>query len=230
MVEGTGAPPAQQSVAQTGQTDQSTGSQNPPTLAPPTQQGEAQTGDEAEEIKDPAAFLRAHRELQARAKTQANRLAQLEAAHQKAEDAKLSETDRQAQLIADLQAKESTLQAQIRERTVRYEIAVASQKLGIVDPDAAYRLLDRDALEFDDAGEPTNTERVLTALLKARPFLQAAAGPPVVSGTTNSASRARGPEGARIYRASELSDPAFFRAHREDIGRAMNEGRVISDQ
>jgi hypothetical protein len=46
-----------------------------------------------------------------------------------------------------------------------------SAKLGIVDPDAAYRLLDKGAIEYGDDGKPTNTEALLVAMLKERPYL-----------------------------------------------------------
>lgn len=151
-----------------------------------------------------------------------------------AEDAKLSEQERLSKRVQELESRESSLQQAVRERTLRYEVVVEAQKLGIVDPDAAYRLMDQKALEFDDDGTPTNTETVLARLIKARPWLQhstsAPGAQPPTFGPTNPSTRGRGPDGARIYRASELNDPTFFQANRADITRAMNEGRVLPDQ
>jgi len=55
-------------------------------------------------------------------------------------------------------------------------VMLAASKLGIVDPDAAFRLLDTASLEFDDNGQPKDVERALKALLSNKPYLAAGAG------------------------------------------------------
>lgn len=50
---------------------------------------------------------------------------------------------------------------------------LAAQKLNIVDPDAAYRLLDTSSLEFDDSGQPKDIEKALKTLLANKPYLAA---------------------------------------------------------
>lgn len=51
------------------------------------------------------------------------------------------------------------------------EITAKAAKLGIVDTDAAYRLLDHDQLEYDESGRPTNVEKMLVEMLKERTWL-----------------------------------------------------------
>jgi hypothetical protein len=46
-----------------------------------------------------------------------------------------------------------------------------ARELGIIDPDAAYRLLDLAEVEYDETGRPTNIERLLRDLVRKRPYL-----------------------------------------------------------
>lgn len=72
---------------------------------------------------------------------------------------------------AELQRMEQQWQDRLRQQGVRSEVAMASAKLGVVDPEAAYRLLDTDDLDFDDKGQPTNVEAALKNLIRERPWL-----------------------------------------------------------
>ncbi len=88
-----------------------------------------------------------------------------------AEDANKSELakaqERAAQLekqLADAAEKQKALMTQS-------DITAKAAKLGIIDPDAAYKLLNRSELEYGDDGAPTNTETLLVALLKDKPYL-----------------------------------------------------------
>ena len=75
--------------------------------------------------------------------------------------------ERAAQLekqLADAAEKQKALVTQ-------NDIAAKAAKLGIIDPDAAYRLLDTSKLEYAEDGKPSNTEVLLQALLKDKPYL-----------------------------------------------------------
>ena len=69
------------------------------------------------------------------------------------------------------QQAEERWQARLREQGVRSEVAMVSARLGVVDPEAAFRLLDTDDLDFDDKGQPTNVEAALKNLIRERPWL-----------------------------------------------------------
>lgn len=69
------------------------------------------------------------------------------------------------------QQHEQQWQERLRQQGVRSEVAMASAKLGIVDAEAAYRLLDTNDLDFDDKGNPTNVEQALKNLTRERPWL-----------------------------------------------------------
>lgn len=111
------------------------------------------------------------RKLRAEAAEYRKRLRDLEQAVKKHEEAKLSETERLQRRLAELEAERATWQREVQERVLRYETMLAAGRLGVVDPEAAYRLLDLSLLEYDDDGRPTNLEAALRALLKDKPYL-----------------------------------------------------------
>jgi len=130
--------------------------------------------EEAKKLRSEAAGLR-------------RRLKELEDAKRAAEDAKLSEAERLQNRLAELEREQAMYQQERQERTVRYEVMLAASRLGIVDPEAAYRLLDVADLEFEDDGRPKNVEQALRALIKAKPYLARPVAP-----ETNVTNPARG--------------------------------------
>jgi myosin heavy subunit len=125
------------------------------------------------------------------------RMAKLEKKLAEEEKKKLSDSERTQVELQETKDELAKLQADLDQRSqlsreVQLEADVVKiavlPDLGIVDPDAAYKLLDRDALEFDDeTGRATNIREVLDALVEERPYLVATGEkkPPKV-GATNS--------------------------------------------
>lgn len=209
--------------------------------APPTQPtaGEAQSGDDAEEIKDPGALLRSYRALQAAEKTQRNRLAQLEAAAKRAEDAKLSDQERLQKRVAELEGQSQAAAKAAQDKILRYEVQLQAARLNIVDPDAAAKLLDMSQVSYDADGQPQGVEAALAALIDAKPYLVSATGagshgargatpatPAGGSNPTNPATRSSTATATRRYSQAELTDRDFYLANRDDIIRAQREGRI----
>lgn len=87
------------------------------------------------------------------------------------EDAEKSEVQKAQERVLALEKEKETLLASQRTKGAQYDVAVKAAKLGIVDPDAAYKLMDQGKIEFDDAGNPTNTEVLLQDLIKNKPYL-----------------------------------------------------------
>jgi hypothetical protein len=87
------------------------------------------------------------------------------------EEAQLSEIERIKKQHAELQAQHDTYTHQMQERIVRYEVEQQARKLGIIDEDAAVRLLDWSELEFNEGGTPTNAAKLLEKLVKDKPYL-----------------------------------------------------------
>lgn len=163
----------------------------------------AQPGQEPAAEQFDAEYVR---KLRAEAAEYRKRLRELEQKAQEQENAKLSETERLQKRLAELEREQAAYQRERQERTLKYETMLAASRLGIVDPDAAYRLLDVASIEFAEDGTPRNIEAALKELLKAKPYL--AAQPAAISGSpTNPARTGAGANDAftaALYRGAGL--------------------------
>jgi len=134
----------------------------------------------------------------------------------------LSQQEREAleSKLAELEAKALEAEQRYVEALLRSEVATLAAQKGL-DPELAWRLLDPTEVEWDEeTGKPKNVGEVLDALLQKWPFLAGQGG------TTS----AMNPQKRNlVFRRSQLRDPAFWQAHREEILRAMREGRIIDD-
>jgi len=88
-----------------------------------------------------------------------------------AEDANKSELAKAQERAAELEKQLADAAEKQKALMTQNDIAAKAAKLGIIDPDAAYKLLNRSELEYGDDGAPTNTETLLVALLKEKPYL-----------------------------------------------------------
>lgn len=88
-----------------------------------------------------------------------------------AEDANKSELAKAQERAAELEKQLADAAEKQKALMTQSDITAKAAKLGIIDPDAAYKLLNRSELEYGDDGAPTNTETLLVALLKEKPYL-----------------------------------------------------------
>ena len=186
-------------------------------------EGEVETGaegqePEAEQRTFDAAYVQ---KLRKEAAEYRKRLRELEKALKEKEEAELSEQERLQRRVAEYEARLAELERERQERTLQYEVKLRAAAMGIVDPDAAWRLLDLAAIEFDEDGMPVNIDEALEALVKAKPYLRSQAAPQVAP--TNP------PRKAQVFTRSQLRDPKFFQEHREEIMAALREGRIVED-
>jgi len=86
-------------------------------------------------------------------------------------EAEMSELQKAQERAAELEKQLLQAAEAQKAMAMQADITAKAAKLGIVDPDAAYRLLDKGAIEYGDEGKPTNTEALLVAMLKERPYL-----------------------------------------------------------
>ena len=90
---------------------------------------------------------------------------------QKFKDSQLSEIDRAKREATDASAKATQLEAELKQSRVMADVALHSVGLKIVDADAAYKLMDVSAVEFDTDGKPKNVKTLLNHLIKEKTFL-----------------------------------------------------------
>lgn len=81
----------------------------------------------------------------------------------------LLETERREKAERDQRIAE--MESRERSRILRYEIRDVARDLSFADPDDAVHLIDRDAVEYDDDGEPTNVATLVKALAEKKPHL-----------------------------------------------------------
>lgn len=87
------------------------------------------------------------------------------------EEAEKSELQKAQERAAELEKQLSAAAEAQKAMAMQTDITAKAAKLGIVDPDAAFKLLDKGAIEYGDDGRPKNTEALLMAMLKERPYL-----------------------------------------------------------
>jgi len=103
----------------------------------------------------------------------------------KIEAEKLSETEKLQKQLSTLQSQHDLALRQSQERAVGYEVRLQAAQMGIVDPDAAAKLLDWSELEYDEDGSPKNVATLLKELLKKKPYLIGKVPTPTSGGATN---------------------------------------------
>jgi phage-related minor tail protein len=145
-----------------------------PTTAPPID-----ADPEGDDLDPVALKAQLERERRASAQYRAGQK-KAEDALKAREDADLTEAQKVAKERDDFKAQLEAERLRGKQLTVREKAKDLAYKLGIVDADVAYRLLDTEAIEYDANGEPTNLEDLLKALLAEKSYL---AGKPRPSGS-----------------------------------------------
>lgn len=130
---------------------------------------------------------------------------------QKREEAELSEADRLAKRLKDLENKEATWQSEReaiirnhREQLGKYQVMLAAQKMQFKDPEDPFVMIGIDSIEFDDNGEPTNIDALLTALVEKKPYLIDGTGNPKAPPATPKATTAELSEEQKRKQAARL--------------------------
>lgn len=129
---------------------------------------------QAAEGEDRAFSDKALKEARAEAAKYRKRLRELEAKQQQREEAELSESERQAKRLAELEQAVLERDEQTRRLALESAVAMRSNALGIVDAEVAVKLLDPGSLDFDDAGrpDPESLDQALRSLIKSKPYLK----------------------------------------------------------
>lgn len=156
------------------------------------------------------------RKLRAEAAEYRKKLRELEGKLKADEEAKLSQAEKLQKQLAEKEREKSDLERQYQESNLRYEVMLAASKLGIVDPEAAWRLLDAAEIEYDDQGRPQQVEKALQTLISKKPYLTGGGS----SGTTNPA------RALQLTREQiEKMTPAEINRRWDEVQKALESGR-----
>jgi len=85
--------------------------------------------------------------------------------------AKLSETDRLKLEKADAEKASADVLKTANERLAKAVVMTKAVALKIVDPDAAYTLMDKTDVDVSDSGKVTGIDEALAKLIKDKPYL-----------------------------------------------------------
>lgn len=111
------------------------------------------------------------RKLRSEAANLRKRLKELEDQKQQIDESKLSETERLQKRLSELERAQADWERERQEIMLQRHIENVAAKLGIVDPEAAWKLIDLKEVDFDDDGKSKNIESLLKTLIQKKPYL-----------------------------------------------------------
>ena len=88
------------------------------------------------------------------------------------EQAQLSDTQKLEARAVEAERKAVEAQEQIASAMIASEVKIRASALGVIDPDAAYLLLDRSNVRYDAADGVSGVDDALASLLDAKPYLK----------------------------------------------------------
>jgi hypothetical protein len=134
----------------------------------PAPQAETAADDDTQALSD---ALKAARADAIKYRT---RLREMEAEQQAKRDAEMTDSERQAKELADLRQELAQRDEQTRRLALESAVALRSNAMGIVDAEAAVKLIDTASLDFDDYGRPDSEslDQALKRLIKSKPYLK----------------------------------------------------------
>ena len=100
-------------------------------------------------------------------KTRASRADELE-------QEKLTEAERMEARAVEAEKKATDAQQQIASAMIASEVKIRASAMGVIDPDAAYLLLDRSNVHYDAEAGVSGVDDALAGLLEAKPYLRSA--------------------------------------------------------
>lgn len=175
-----------------------------------------ETDDQESNVQESNVTLEELRKLRRENQGLRKRLHEQEALDQQRKEAEMTEVEKLKKQLGDYQQKEMAWANEKRAWAVQQAVQSEASRLGIIDPDAAYRLIEVE--EIEEVGP------ALQELVKAKPYLKGA-GMTSIS-PTNPANPARQPQ---MFTRSQLRDVKFFAEHRDEIMQAMKDGRILDE-
>ena len=104
------------------------------------------------------------------------------------EQAQLTEGQRLEARVADAEKQASDAQEQVAQAMIASEVKVRATQMGVVDPDAAFLLLDKKNVVYNTTDGVTGVNDALTQLLEDKPYLRSGSRTPNLNPETGQAS------------------------------------------
>lgn len=162
---------------------------------------------------------------------QAKEAEKLKTEREQAENAQLEKDKKFEELAQKRESEATNWKTRFQTSQIDNKIATEASKLGITDLEAATKLLDRTTISIDDQGNVSGVEEAVKALAESKSYLvdKTKAVPVVGSSTGNPAEGNTGTGATRQFKASEISDPVFYKEHSKEIDASMKAGVPIID-
>ena len=88
------------------------------------------------------------------------------------EQEKLTDAEKLEARAVEAERKYSNAQQEIAQAMIASEVKVRASAMGIVDPDAAFLLIDKSNVRYDADGGVTGVDDALTNLMESKPYLK----------------------------------------------------------
>ena len=88
------------------------------------------------------------------------------------EQAQLTEQERLVQRATDAERQASEAATRIADVSISAEVRIKAVQMGVVDPDAAYLLMDKSSVSYDSANGVVGVDNALSRLLEEKPYLK----------------------------------------------------------
>lgn len=150
------------------------------------------------------------------------RLREVEASLKERELAEMSEQERQAKRLVELEERYSAAEQRLRESSLHLSVSSAAQRLNIVDPDAAMKLIDTTILDYDEDGNKwEGIDDALAVLVEERPWLVKPAAPVPTQKESSPANPARRRTRLSREALAKMTDAEIAALPWEDVHAAL---------
>lgn len=160
---------------------------------------------------------------------QAKRAKILEDEKSEAAKNKLAE-EKKFEELAQTNANEAkTWREKAESATLNNAIQLTAVQAGIVDVDAALKLIDRSNIKLDDTGNASGVKEAIEVLVKDKPYLKTGKVDPnfAVGGGTNPGND---DTGTPRFTLTQIQDHKFYMKNRVAIDKALKLGLIVNDQ
>lgn len=151
-------------------------------------------------------------------------------AEAKAADAKLLEDKNYTELIANKDKELSETKAKYEDSIKYADFAEEAIKAGVVNARDAYKLADLSDITIGDDGKIEGMADKIAKLKEAKPYLFGGATGAVGAPSNPGGGDTPKVNGKPSYKESDVKNPKFFSEHKDDIGLAYLEGRILIGQ
>lgn len=142
------------------------------------------------------------------------------------EQKSLQEQGKFKELAETRETEINQLKEKLQNNTIDQALTTKLVPEGVVDIEAALKLVDRSKVKIDENGNISGIEEVISSLKNDKAYLFGKTQQPSVGGPTNPGSS---PSGPMKFKRSQLADSNFYQEHRKEILEAQRQGLIEDD-